>query len=303
MNEYHNFDLIKMNLIELGYDPNLSISNLIMHNENHNLINIYKVDIPDSKSKIIKIRDKNSINIKNALTYVNCINDKENFIEKYTAIHELNDFYYLFTDYIEGYSPIDNKDVIMPEVFSKLANIHTNNKSLGQYFSKYSDGRISESIDHMIMSEVSYHLDFLETTNIIKNEIESSIVNLNTCIPCLIHEDVHPGNVMVTKNEGDIKLIDCEWIHPGINIYDFEYIDLFEINNKWWNISSSGIKCYRSYFNNLDMDHKVANDQIKAFEILKLLRFNTYIKYFKIENKYHLVDKTLRNILEFNEFI
>ena len=56
---------------------------------------------------------------------------------------------------------------------------------------------------------------FIENTKL-RNKILTTLQPLKSCIPCIIHEDIHPGNIIVSKNN-KIKLIDCEWVHPGLN--------------------------------------------------------------------------------------
>ena len=68
----------------------------------------------------------------------------------------------------------------------------------------------------------------------------------------------------------------------GLNLYQFEKIDYFCFEKKeWYNITDEAEECYRAYFNTLGIKDDEANEQIRAYELLSVLRKNTYLKYQK----------------------
>jgi hypothetical protein len=263
---------------------------------------LFRIQNNQGESLILKVRNKSSLNIKCAVDSLSVINDPSNFIEKYTQVFSDENYYYLFTDWIDGSNPIQNKIEVMPKVFSLLANIHAINTSNGPFFSKYSDGRISDSINHLVDSEVDYHMSFFNLPHL-KKDCKSIIEKLKTGIPCLVHEDVHPGNVL-EDTYGNIKLIDCEWLHAGLNLYEFEYVQLYDIRDKnWWDIDECGLSCYKEYFSSLKLDNVTANSQIKAFEMLKIFRLNTYWEYFKMSDNLPKIKSTIEMIIDTDQFI
>jgi hypothetical protein len=71
----------------------------------------------------------------------------------------------------------------------------------------------------------------------------------------------------------------------GINLYQFEKVDYFEFEEKtWYTITDEAKDCYAAYFDELGINNDEANEQIRAFELLQVLRKNTYLKFSEGQN-------------------
>ena len=80
-----------------------------------------------------------------------------------------------------------------------------------------------------------------------------------------------------------------------MNYYGFE-------KREWYNINEEAKECYKAYFETLGIKINEANEQIRAFELLQVLRKNTYLKF----NGKGDDDETTRRIkivMEEEEFI
>jgi thiamine kinase-like enzyme len=131
--------------------------------------------------------------------------------------------------------------------------------------------------------ETGYHKEyFYDFKN--SKEIMEVLQNLKNGLPCIIMEDMNPGNLFIT-NDKRYKFIDTEWIIRGINLYQFEKIDYFGFEEKaWYTITDEAKECYTAYFDELGIKSDEANEQIRAFELLQVLRKNTYLKFCEGQN-------------------
>ena len=101
---------------------------------------------------------------------------------------------------------------------------------------------------------------------------------------CIINEDMNCGNLFITDDE-EYKIIDTEWIIKGINLYQFQHINYFGFDEKkWYNITDEAKDCYEAYFCALGLSNAEANEQIRAMELLSVLRTNTFLKDSKKDN-------------------
>ena len=110
------------------------------------------------------------------------------------------------------------------------------------------------------------------------------------------------GNMVLAK-DGKYKIIDTEWIIKGTNLYQFQHIDYFGFNEKkWYNITDEADKCYEAYFNTLGVKLDESNEQIRAIELLNVLRENTYWKSTGKEND-NEIKRRIKVVLEKEKFI
>jgi hypothetical protein len=97
-------------------------------------------------------------------------------------------------------------------------------------------------------------------------------------------EDMNTANLYIT-NGGKYRIIDTEWIIKGLNLYQFEKTNYFGFDEReWYNINEESKECYKVYFDELGIKRDEANEQIRAFELLQVLRKNTYLKSYKKNN-------------------
>jgi hypothetical protein len=165
----------------------------------------------------------------------------------------------------------------------------------------YADGNYFETTDELINWETEYHKKYLQGI-IETKEIIKILQNLKNGLPCIIMEDMNTGNLFVTE-DGKYKFIDTEWIIKGINLYQFEKIDYFGFEErKWYNINDESKECYTAYFDTLGINNDEANEQIRAFELLQVLRQNTYLKYFKNDNDREM-ERRIKIVLNKDKYI
>ena len=207
----------------------------------------------------------------------------------------------MISKWLNGLQPIDNNRNLLPSFFEKLAYLNKQNIANGPFTSMYADGNYFDTTNELIDWEINYHRwhlqAFMETDEIIKY-----LQNLKLGLSCIILEDVNTGNLLLT-NDGEYKYIDTEWIMKGLNLYQFEKIDYFCFDEKeWYNITDEAEECYRAYFDTLGIKNDEANEQIRAYELLSVLRKNTYLKYLKKDDDRE-TEKRIKIIIEKNKYI
>ena len=239
--------------------------------------NLYKIGNEDSGYFAIKIRNNKEKHISDSIKNMRIMNDQNNFIHKYTDIIEKDGSIILISEWLNGLQPIDSHREHLPKIFSLLAQFNKDNIVEGPFTSMYADGNYFDTIEELINWEINYHKNYLQ--DIIKTKEIIEVLNcLKYGIPCLILEDMNPGNLIITEN-GKYKFIDTEWIIKGLNLYQFEKINYFGFDErKWYNINEEAKDCYSAYFETLGIKAEEANDQIRAFELLQVFRTNTCLK-------------------------
>jgi hypothetical protein len=249
----------------------------------------------------LKIRKNDKRYVLDTIENISRINDQEKLIHKYKDIIEKNGLLIMVSDWLTGMQPVDNGRECLPIFFSKLANINKQNIVKGPYTSMYMDGNYFETIEELINWEIDYHKNFLQGIIDIKEIIEI-LKCLKEGFPCIIFEDMNTGNLFITDN-GEYKFIDTEWIIKGLNLYQFEKIDYFGFEErKWYNINEEAKECYVAYFETLGIKTEEANEQIRAFELLQVLRKNTYLKYLKKDNDEE-IKKRIKVVIEKEKYI
>jgi len=233
---------------------------------------------------------------------LSALNDNEDFVNKIVDIIEKENYIIMISKWLNGIQPIDiNNRKLLPSFFEKLAYLNKQNIVNGPYTSMYVDGKYFETIDKLIDWEINYHKQYLQVI-IDMDEIFNYLKNLNLGLSCIILEDFNTGNLLLTNN-GKYKYIDTEWIMSGLNLYQFEKIDYFGYEEKtWYNITDEAVECYRAYFNTLGINDDDANEQIRAYELLSVLRKNTYLKYTKKDDDKE-IERRIKTIIGKNKFI
>ena len=226
---------------------------------------------------VLKIRNKNQKNVFDSINRLNSINDQEKFIHKYTDIIEKNGFLIMAFDWIKGFQPIDNNRKYLPMFFAKLAKFNKGNIVKSYFTSMYVDGNYFNTIGELIEFEINSHRNYLIDIIDIKLIMEILSV-LKQGMATVILEDMNTGNLFVT-DKGEYKFIDTDWIINGLNLYQFEKIDYFGFDERqWYNVNEEAKECYIAYFETLGIKFSEANEQIRAFELLQVIRKNSFIK-------------------------
>jgi hypothetical protein len=250
---------------------------------------------------VLKLRKNNRKDIVESIKILKSLKDPENFINKYIDIIEKNDSLIMVSNWLDGIQPIDSKRKKLPLFFSKLAYLNKHNIGKGPFTSMYVDGNYFNTINELIDYEINYHKNYFKEIVEIKYIVE--ILNaLKYGLATIILEDMNTGNLIIT-NDGQYKFIDAEWIINGLNLYQFEKIDYFGFEErKWYNINEESKECYAAYFETLGIKFEEANDQIRAFELLQVLRRNTYLKYFGKDND-NEIKRRIKIVMEKEKYI
>jgi hypothetical protein len=249
----------------------------------------------------LKIRENNKKYVLDSIKNISIIKDNEKFIHKnIDAIHKDN-YIIMVSEWLYGLQPIDNNRKYLPKFFSLLANFNKQNKVNRKFTSMYVDGNYFDNIKDLIDWEIKYHKNYMQDIMETKEIIEILKI-MEYGLSCVILEDMNTGNLIIT-NDGKYKFLDTEWIINGLNLYQFEKIDYFGFEErKWYNINEEAKDCYFAYFETLGIKINEANEQIKAFELLKVLRDNTYLKHFGKNNDEEII-KRINKVKEIENYI
>jgi hypothetical protein len=263
--------------------------------------NLYKIGNDKLGYYSLKIRINTEKQILDTINCLSVLNDNEGFVNKIIDIIEKDNHIIMISEWLNGVQPIDNNRYLLPCFFEKLAYLNKKNIVNGPYTSMYVDGNYFNTIDELIDWEINYHKQYLQVS-VKTNEIINYLKNLKLGLSCIILEDVNTGNLLLTNN-GKYKYIDTEWIMNGLNLYQFEKIDYFCFEEKeWYNITDEAEECYRAYFNTLGIKDDEANEQIRAYELLSVLRKNTYLKYNNKDDEKE-IERRIKIITGKNRFI
>jgi len=263
--------------------------------------NLFKIGNNKIGYYLLKIRENTEKQIYDTINCLSVLNDDEGFINRIIDTIEKNNHIIMVSKWLNGVQPIDNDRNLLPNFFERLAYLNKQNIVNGPYTSMYVDDNYFKTIDELIHWEINYHKQYLQAF-MKMDEINKYLKNLKLGLSCIILEDVNTGNLLLT-NSGKYKYIDTEWIMRGLNLYQFEKVDYFCFEEKeWYNITDEAEECYRAYFKSLEIKDDEANEQIRAYELLSVLRKNTYLKSIK-KNDEKEIERRIKIIIGKNKFI
>jgi hypothetical protein len=249
----------------------------------------------------LKIRDNRENNFIESINCIKNVKDTENFINANTGIIETKKYTIAISQWLKGSQPLDFNRDKMPIFYSKLAKINKNNIVKGPFTSVYLDYKYFDTANELIDYEINSHKKYFFENMDIKIIMEV-LNNLKKGISCIINEDMNGSSAFITENN-DYKIIDTDWIIKGINLYQFQWINYFGFNEKaWYNITEEAKDCYEAYFGTLGLSNEEANDQIRAVELLSVLRENSMLKESKEDNDKE-IERQIKIVLEKDKFI
>ena len=238
--------------------------------EDHTYTDLFKGITGGNETFAVKLRQKTE-SIKNSIKYLNALNDSEDFILKYKNLIETENYYIFISEWLEGCQPTKTDRYLLKDFFKKLAHLNLNNTSSNSFSSMYLDGKSYPSIEEMINAEALPYLEIYRGKHD-KKIIKKNIENLNLGLGCIILEDMNTGNMLKTE-KGSLKIIDAEHITSGLNLYQFEHINILGLNKKeWYNITDEAKEVLNAYFSEIGESKNKAFLQIKAFAVLSFLR-------------------------------
>ncbi|QQO10049.2 hypothetical protein [Breznakiella homolactica] len=207
------------------------------------------------------------------------INDPDSLLSKKIGFRYDGKNYFVLEKYVEGDTDPETIRAIMPGIFYKIGVFHRENKAEGRVWSMYSDGRKFDSIEDMVRYEFSYHESYWEDTKTL-DPCLSAVMNLTKGFRTVLHGDLHLGNVIL-RDSGPV-LIDTEWSALSLNMFEFEHVDFFGISRDYSEkVTDNALDCYRAYFYALGINEKISNELIRGYNVLKVMRKNTYDRYYK----------------------
>jgi len=262
---------------------------------------LFKIGNEDLGYFALKIRDKKETNFKDSIDCIKIAKDVDNFINAITGDIENENYVIAISKWLNGKQPIDNDRDRMPLFFSRLATFNKNNIVSGPYTSMYTYGRYFDTVNELIDWEINYHKKFFFESMETKRIME--VLEVLKCgLACIINEDMNCGNLFIT-GDGKFKIVDTEWIIKGINLYQFQHINYFGFDEKtWYNITDEAKGCYEAYFGTVGLSNAEANEQIRAMELLNVLRINTMLKDSKKDDDAG-IEKKIKIVMDKYKFI
>lgn len=247
---------------------------------------------------IVKIKSgQNIINRQAFNVLTKGLVDDENLINKPLASFPYKDNFLWIEKEIPGTMDYEKNKLIMPEIFSRIARFHLQNRRTGKVTYMYHDGKSFENIEAML----KYEFGVLEKNWDDKSTLDlcyKNIMLLKNGFQTIIHSDIHLGNVLIEN--GQPRLIDAEWACSSLNLFDFEHVDLFNFSREYpEKISAEALTCYKNYFTELGISSREAKEQIISLGILKLMRQNAYDKYKKNYDHLAMIPAILEKIPAF----
>ena len=262
---------------------------------------LFKMGNENSGYFAVKIRKKDTKNFVDSIDCLKIANDIEGLVNLNNGIIENEGYLLTVSEWLNGKQPIDDNRDKLPLFFSKLATFNKNNICGGPYTSMYLDSKYFNSADELVDWEINYHKKFF-FEKMDEKKITAILKNLKHGITCIINEDMNCGNLFITDDK-KYKIIDTEWIIRGINLYQFQHINYFGFDEKnWYNITDEAKECYEAYFGTLGINRTKANEQIKAMELLNVLRINTFLKYGKKDNDKEIM-KRIETVMDKERYI
>jgi hypothetical protein len=237
---------------------------------------IYKIGNNELGYYALKIRSITQKHLFDSIDCLKIINDSDDMVNKNTDIIEKEPYIIMVSNWIDGTQPIDTNRKQLPEFFSRIAFFFFFYIVKRPYTSMYADGNYFDSIKDVVDWEINYHKDFL--CEMLTKETIEVLNNLKHGLNCIIMEEINTGNLLIT-HDGRYKIIDTEWMHRGLNLHQFDHFNYFGFDDKtWYNITEEAEDCYRAYFDSLKIKNEEANEQIRAIELLSVLRQNTFLE-------------------------
>jgi len=250
----------------------------------------------------VKLRPEGQVNIADSLACLAARKDPGGLIQDYAGAFLVDGWHILVSPWLEGSQPINSDREVLPRFFALLARFNCDNPSAGPFTSMYLDGRRYATIAELVDGEVEACLEAADG-DFPRSEAREALCALKDGLGCLVDEDVNTGNMFVTADRRPV-FIDTEWLHSGLNLHQFDHLNLLGFDAKaWYNITEEARDCYAAYFEALGLPLRLANEQIRARELLSVLRQDAYWRWKKNEAMYTESARRARIVLDVPAFI
>jgi len=250
----------------------------------------------------VKLRPAGQANIEDSLACLAARRDPDGLIQDYAGTFVVGEWRILVSPWLEGGQPIDSGREALPRFFGLLARFNRENLCGGPYTTMYADGRRFDVIGELVDWETD-ELLAAAGEDFPAREAREVLGGLKRGMGCLVNEDVNTGNMFLTES-GRPLFIDTEWFHRGLDLHQFEHLNLLGFNERhWYNITDEARDCYAAYFEALGTRPGEANEEIRAWEMLAVLRQAAYWRWKKAETMYPEAERRARVVLDRPAFI
>ena len=268
-------------------DQIVSLNEVCVHG--HTYYDLFKMVLNDDMKYSAKIRNINDIHIAESLKYLSQMKDSAGIISNYYDVIKTKENYILISKWIEGNHPDNSDKDILEKASSALAQFNKDNTHTGPYTSMYMDSVKYNTIEELVDGETQPYLANYKGTHSIKF-LRSCLDKLKSGLGCLILEDINIGNILI-ENTGRLNFIDTEYMTAGLNLYQFEHINLLKFDQEeWFNISKNADKILITYFKTLGEPNKRASAQTCGYYVLSILRKLFFLQRQKKEIDYNEID-------------
>jgi len=268
----------------------------------HTYQDLFRIGSDESGYYAVKLRPADKRHVNESIRCLDSISDPEHLIATYSTVLVKDDTTILVSEWVEGSQPFQDSRGTLPEFFRRLAAFNQHNPSNGPFTSMYADGHYFKTLTGLVNAEIDYHLGFFDVQEY-RSIVVEAMQPLKRGLACITFEDTNPGNMFVTI-DGRYVLIDTEWLHPGLNLHQFDHMNYLRFREpKWYDITDEAEACYSAYFSELGIGANEANAQIRAFELLAVLRANTYWHFFGMERMCRETPRRIGRVLAHEEFV
>jgi len=262
----------------------------------------------------LKLRPLDQPNIADSLRCLAARFDPAGLIQDYLDAFQVDGCWLLVSQWVTGQQPITSRRDSLPLFFSRLAAFNRDNPATGHFTSMYADGHYFASLADLVEHELAGHLKALAASwpelgpdwaapGVGSRELRAALAALTDGLACLVNEDCNTGN-MFLKADGQPLFIDTEWLHTGLNLHQFDHLNLSGFDEpRWYNIGAEAVACATAYFDELRLPRALANEQLRAWECLAVLRRHSSWHWRGQKEQYQLTAQRLRQLLDRPSFI
>jgi hypothetical protein len=172
---------------------------------------LFKLTTLEGGRYSLKLRSVKDYRVANSLECLRTMRDPNRSIVGYERVFEVGDAYLLVSRWIGGLQPVRADRELIRDFFAELGRFNRQNESDGPYTSMCLDG---------------LYLGF----------------------GCMILEDMNTGN-MIRESGGTLRFLDVECLTRGLNLYQFDHVNLFRFDEeRWYNITLEAKDSLSAYF-------------------------------------------------------
>ena len=128
-------------------------------------------------------------------------------------------------EWLEGPDLREPHRALLPDAFTVLGAFHVRRRHDGPVFAPTAGGS-HDSVDLMITAEKEHLLPVVEPS--LRGAAATILDRLRSGYGTLIHGDVHPGNIIKTRD--GLRFVDWSLSRPTLNYSDLDYVESVVLN-------------------------------------------------------------------------